>query len=326
IYLSDIGPKSWRWNGGMKGKNGSTVEGGVRTPFVMSWPGRIKAGTRIDRIASHIDLLPTLADLADIDLIETKPFDGVSLKPLLEGKTRRWPDRMIFSSQRNVSVRSQRYRADAKGLYDMEKDPGQRTNIAQREPKLHREFLEAMAAWEADVGDWKMGPYGKADRSRPYPVGHPEFPLTVLHAQDAWIFEDEPEVRMRFSSRHPNASWLTDWGTEGAYPVWDVDIATSGKYEVVVMYTCPEEELGSVVTFNFKDRSRKRTVKEAYHPPLFASPDRVERVESYDKPFKVLNFGLIGLPPGRGDLYLEATHLNNTRVMDLRSVHLRLVE
>ncbi|MHC4073767.1 MAG: sulfatase-like hydrolase/transferase [Planctomycetota bacterium] len=47
IYFSDNGPNSWRWNGGMKGRKGSTDEGGVRVPCAIRWPGRIKPGKKM---------------------------------------------------------------------------------------------------------------------------------------------------------------------------------------------------------------------------------------------------------------------------------------
>ncbi|GAG41199.1 unnamed protein product, partial [marine sediment metagenome] len=73
IYFSDNGPNSWRWNGGMKGKKGSTDEGGVRVPCMVRWPGHIEAGTKVSQIAGAIDLLPTLADMAGIPIVGTKP-------------------------------------------------------------------------------------------------------------------------------------------------------------------------------------------------------------------------------------------------------------
>ncbi len=66
LYFSDNGPNSWRWNGGMKGRKGSTDEGGVRSPLLIRWPGHIKPGTKIAQIAGAIDLLPTLAELAGV--------------------------------------------------------------------------------------------------------------------------------------------------------------------------------------------------------------------------------------------------------------------
>ena len=43
VYFSDNGPNSFRWNGGMKGRKGSIDEGGLRSPFFMRWPGRIRS-------------------------------------------------------------------------------------------------------------------------------------------------------------------------------------------------------------------------------------------------------------------------------------------
>ena len=47
LYFSDNGPNSWRWNGGMRGRKGSTDEGGVRSPLLMRWPGHIQRGTTV---------------------------------------------------------------------------------------------------------------------------------------------------------------------------------------------------------------------------------------------------------------------------------------
>ena len=74
----------------MKGVKGSTDEGGVRVPGLMSWPGEIPAGTQIQQISGGIDLLPTLTDLTNINLIGHKPLDGRSLKPLLYGQDIDW--------------------------------------------------------------------------------------------------------------------------------------------------------------------------------------------------------------------------------------------
>ncbi len=83
VYFSDNGPNGWRWNGGMKGRKGSTDEGGVRVPCLVRWPAAIRPGTRIAPISAAIDLLPTLSDLAGIRPIGDKPLDGISLRPLL---------------------------------------------------------------------------------------------------------------------------------------------------------------------------------------------------------------------------------------------------
>ena len=134
VYFSDNGPNGWRWNGGMKGRKGSTDEGGVRSPLFIQWPHGIAAGTTVDHIAGAFDLLPTLADLAGISYRTTHPLDGVSLTALLEqaGSVERWPERYLVNHWRGqMSVRSQRYRLDPDDrLFDMIDDPGQTTDVS----------------------------------------------------------------------------------------------------------------------------------------------------------------------------------------------------
>ncbi|HSG69575.1 MAG TPA: arylsulfatase, partial [Planctomycetaceae bacterium] len=98
VYFSDNGPNTWRWNGGMKGRKGSTDEGGVRSPCLIRWPAGITdVDRKIPQIAGAIDLMPTLLDLCGIEHAGDKPFDGVSLKPLLQLASQPWPERTIFS-------------------------------------------------------------------------------------------------------------------------------------------------------------------------------------------------------------------------------------
>lgn len=315
LYFSDNGPNSWRWNDRMLGRKGSVQEGGVRVPFIIRWPGRIKAGTKIEEIAADIDILPTLADLAGASTAKCKPLDGISLKPLLDGRTENRPDRMIFSTLRNrVSVRTLRYRADPKGLYDMVSDPSQTKNIARQRPEVHGKLVEAIRRWQKDV-------FASRTTDRPYPVGYRRFPLTVLPAQDSV----QVGKTLRFSSRHPNCSWLTGWTDTQAHVYWDIEVATAGRYEVAVMYTCGAKDVGSDLEVAFGQRRVKGKITEPYDPPLIESPDRVKRQESFEKPFQALKLGVLALPKGRGKLILRAISKPGRQVMDLRALKLRLL-
>ena len=153
VYFSDNGPNGWRWNGGMKGRKGSTDEGGVRSPLLVRWPGHIAAGKRIAPIAGAIDLLPTLSDLTGVPIPVKKPLDGRSLKPLLTGSATKWPDRTLFTHWAGrYSVRTQQYRLDNAGaLFDMFTDPGQRTDIAKERPDVAARLTAAMAQLEGRV-------------------------------------------------------------------------------------------------------------------------------------------------------------------------------
>lgn len=313
LYFSDNGPNSWRWNGGMKGRKGSTDEGGVRAPFLFRWPGHIPAGQRIPQIAAAIDLLPTLADLAGIPVTSTKPLDGLSLKPLLLGAANDGSDRMIFSHWNGrVSVRTQRYRLDDAGhLFDMDTDPGQDHDISASTTDVAARLAKARADWKAELLP------GLENDQRPFTVGYPQFPVTQLPARDG-----VPHGQVKRSAQAPNCSFFENWTTPDDRITWDIEVATAGKYEAVVYYTCPKSDVGSTIELTFQGSRLEGKVTEANAPPLRgAENDRVpRRGESYVKDFKPLRLGEIKLEKGRGLLTLRALSIPGQHVMDVRSL------
>jgi hypothetical protein len=312
FYFSDNGPNSWRWNGGMKGRKGSVDEGGLRVPFLIRWPGRIRPGTRIPQIAGAIDLLPTLTELAGVPVTSTKPLDGKSLQPLLVGAAKEWPDRMIFSLQRNrVSVRTQQYRLDAEGkLFDMAADPGQDRDVADQKPEVAARLRRAVAEWSKEV----MPHVGPDDR--PFPVGHSA--TTLLPARDG-----VPEGGIKRSAAPPNCSFFTNWTSQGDRMTWDIEVASGGEYEAAIYYTCRPGDAGSTVEVSFLGSQVRGKISEVHHPPLVgAAFDRVPRGESYVKDFRTLPVGVIRLEKGRGKLLLRAVEIPGRHVADIRYVSL----
>ena len=314
IYFSDNGPNGWRWNGDMKGRKGSIDEGGVRSPFLIRWPGRIPAGARITEIAGAIDLLPTLADLAGIPVVGDKPLDGVSLKPLLLGEANEWPEREILSFRLRggeVSVRNQRFRLDAQGrLFDIAADPGQRTDVAARHPDV--------AARLREVAERKGKPIAAeaGKDTRPYPVGYAA--STWLPVRDA-----VSAGHIQRSNHFPNSSYFTNWVSTEDKVIWDVEVGRAGDYEAIVYYTCAAENVGSVVRLSFLGNSMMGVISEANESPLIgAEHDRVERTESYDQNYKPLSLGVIALEAGRGELVMQAAKIAGKQVMDLRALML----
>jgi len=302
VFFCDNGPNSYRWNGGMKGRKGSTDEGGVRSPLLIAWPGKIKGGGLILQICSVMDLLPTLTDLAGVPLLGEHPLDGVSLEPLLMGKSGALPDRLIFSHWNgNVSVRTQHFRLDHQGeLFDMVNDPGQTKAITVQQPAVAAEL-------QARVAEWKNALLpGLKDDQRPFPIGHPAFPVTQLPARDG-----VPHGEIRRSQRAPNCSYFTNWSNTTDSMTWPVDVLASGNFEVEMYYTCPAALVGSEIELSLgSSRVRGVITKENDPPARGAEHDRVKRVsESYVKDFKPLNLGVVRLEQGPGELSLRATQL-----------------
>lgn len=325
VYFSDNGPNSWRYNGGMKGRKGSTDEGGIRSVCYMRWPGKLPAGKTVEPICGAIDLLPTLTTLAGVPLVGDKPLDGVDLTPLLRGEAEDWPERMIFSTWAGrVSVRTPTHRLDNGGkLFDMVNDPGQTVSINDRQPELAKKLVGAVEAWKQDVGLGRDDGVGRREVDpRPFPVGHPEFPLTQLPARDG-----TPLDGVKRSSRAPNCSYFVDWTDTEGRMVWDVDVQTAGRYEVSIDYTCPVEDAGSTIELAFGDSRLAGKVSPGWDPPLYDDQDTLPRppAESQMKPFRTLELGQMSLEAGSGAITLRALEVPGDYVMDVRRVKLKLV-
>jgi arylsulfatase A len=97
VFTSDNGPwlandpefgSQQRFNGGLSGQKQDVLEGGIRVPAIVAWPGSIPAGQVIDTPVHGCDWLPTLFALTGQSApVGAKPFDGLNLMPLLEGKS-----------------------------------------------------------------------------------------------------------------------------------------------------------------------------------------------------------------------------------------------
>jgi arylsulfatase A-like enzyme len=337
LYFSDNGPNSWRWNGGMKGRKGSTDEGGVRSVCFVRWPTRLPAGHSVTQISAAIDLLPTLLALAGIARVGDKPLDGRDLSPLLRKQHVDWPERLIFSTwNQNVSVRTQTHRLDNAGkLFDMIADPGQTRPVNDRETALAARLAAAVTAWRQEMlvapavisgakpkGKVKRAGGDSAVDPRPIPVGYPEFPVTMLPARDG-----EPRGGVKRSSGAPNCSYFINWSSRDDRLVWLLDVHTAGRYEVTIDYTCPLPDAGSTIELSFNDSCLAGKVAPGWDPPLYTNQDTLPRPagESQMKEFRPLKLGQMNLESGRGPLTLRALDIPGKSVMDVRRVTLTLI-
>ena len=321
-YFHDNGPNGVRWNGDMRGRKGSTDEGGVRSPLLVRWPRRIPGGLVVDRIAGAIDLLPTLADCSGFPVSGQpgQPLDGRSLKPLLLGspaptKTA-WADRSIFSHWRGrVSVRTQAHRLDHQGrLYDMQADPGQRRDISGAHPQLAGRL-------RADVAKWKREVLGELDskRLRPFTLGHPGSEWTQLPARDG-----RPAGTITRSNRFPNCSYFTNWTSTDDRVSWPVDVLADGRFEVTLHYAVSKADVGATIELSRGETRLTATISRPHEVPIRGGEhDRVPRQESYVKDFRPLRMGVIELSRGRGDLVLRATGIPGSQAMEFRLLMLR---
>ena len=107
---------------------------------------------------------------------------------------------------------------------------------------------------------------------------------------------------------------------------WDVDVVRAGKYEVTLMYTCPESDVGANIRVDAGGRSVEGALTRAHDPAPIPSPDRVPRGEVYEKVWAPLTLGTLALEKGRTQLVVKALTRPGKAVMELKAVRLRRVE
>ena len=318
VYLSDNGPNGNRWNDGMKGVKGSTDEGGVRSPMIINWKGNIPQGKVVNKIASAIDLLPTLKDLAGIESTPKNKLDGLSLKQLIYDKNSKWADRYIYSYWREkLSVRSQNFRLGNKNnLYNMNEDPNQLKNISSKNIEIFMAMKNAKNIWENEV---LINLKSKDDRA--FVIGHPDLKNTQIPARDA-----KANGLIKRSNYYPNCSYLTNWVNIEDTIIWDAEVAEDGKFEVVVYYTCAEDALGSEIELSFSGSKISSSIASYYNPDEYGKEnDRSPRIESYVKDFIPLNMGVIALKRGKGRLILRGLKKTGKELIDFRLLMLKRI-
>lgn len=318
IYMSDNGPNGWRWNDGLKGIKGSTDEGGVRSPFIMYWKETLKPQI-ISQLASTIDILPSLMDLAGITNPFENPLDGLSLKPLLMGSEEEWKERNVYSHWNGrVSVRNQNYILDSDNqLYDLKADPGQDQPIAQATSAAFTELSKAKEEWINSV-------LSELDRDRQeiFPVGYKGSKYTLLPARDGI-----PYGGIKRSSIHPNSSFFTNWTSTTDSVTWDTDILNSGSYKATVYYTCKPSAVGSTLQLKQGTNEVSAPINEAHDSDYLAVEyDRSPRDESYEKDYKPLEIGVIQLDKGHHPIIMKASEIKGPEFIEVRLLVLERVQ
>ncbi len=317
VYFCDNGPNGTRWNGDMKGKKGSTDEGGVRSPLLVRWPEKIKPGTIISENSASIDLLPTLADLAEVEADTAKKLDGKSLAPFLRNEVvTRWPSRILMSHWKGkVTAKLHQYRMDTKGaVFDLATDPGQRKDISKERPKITQQMKTELERFKKEV----VGELPETD-DRPFVIGHKDSPNTQIPARDGTAHGG-----ITRSNKFPNCSFFGNWKSTDDKITWDVEIGETGDYDVELYYACAKADVGSTVVLSCGDSAVTTKITEANEVPLRGMEnDRVKRAESYVKEFKPMSLGALHLKKGKGTLTLQATEIPGEEAMEFRLLMLK---
>jgi arylsulfatase A-like enzyme len=159
FFTSDNGPQPGAWtdifveffdgNGPLRGAKTNFYEGGIREPFLVRWPGKIKAGTTSDFVGYFPDVMPTLAELAAASQHLPKQLDGVSFVPTLFGRGEQPQHEYLYweaaGTQQDITQQAVRWgnwkavrnRANAEfELYNLAGDEAEEHNVAAQHPDV----------------------------------------------------------------------------------------------------------------------------------------------------------------------------------------------
>lgn len=158
-FCSDNGPEGDAGAPGsagpFRGRKRSLYEGGVRVPGLLEWPGHAEPDSTTDLPVVTSDFLPTVLDVLNVQLADSRPIDGVSLLPLLAGTMSQRPQPIGFQSRGQVALSDNRYKlvGNVEGtrweLYDLRNDPGEQHDCAGTEPQTLQTMIRKLQEWQA---------------------------------------------------------------------------------------------------------------------------------------------------------------------------------
>lgn len=210
IFMSDNGTRfgysndgKLGYNKGFRGIKGSKQEGGHRVPFFIRWPnGKIEGGKDINVLAQHVDLIPTLAKLCGIDVPSEMKLDGIDFSPVLTNNQNQLQERTAFIHNRQdwrqpkdvqqTCILKDNWRLiNGTKLYDIEKDPKQKNDVAKQYPEVVKELLNQNKNFLKKVKE--NSEYYELPVSVVGNEAQKEIKLTIQHAigEDSGIWKPE---------------------------------------------------------------------------------------------------------------------------------------
>jgi len=141
----------------LRGFKGSLTEGGIRTPFLVSWPAKFSGARTIDTPVISLDILPTVID-ATSQLPKKNNFDGKSLLPLLTGDSQTHHDTLFWCKDGDEwAVRRGDWKLrSVKGqteLFNLGDDPSEQHNLVDDRTEIVKSLGSAFATWKAQMAD-----------------------------------------------------------------------------------------------------------------------------------------------------------------------------
>ena len=163
FFFSDNGGVEWynfSDNGPLRGIKGDFFEGGIRVPFTMQWPNKIKPGTIYDKPIIALDIFATVASAAKAEKYIKNEIDGVNLIPYLSGNKSGSPHEYLYwkNPDKDIDViRDDRYKylriKNDEYIFDLKNDISEESNIIDLSKPIYDRLKSQFKLWEKDMID-----------------------------------------------------------------------------------------------------------------------------------------------------------------------------
>lgn len=269
IFLSDNGGVSSHYKAGLRGQKATVWEGGIRSPLMVRWPGRFPAGARVDVMAQHIDLFPTLCELIGAEVPTDRTIDGRGILQLMREGTGAGPHEYLYHQwcrvrpdpDKSWAIHGPRYKLVNGQLFDMHADPGEKNNLADRHPEIVRQLRTEFLRWFDEVTDRE---YARV----PIEVGRPdENPVEI---DITWGEPVGEKIKPQY--RNYTRDYVANWTDADEFVRWGIDVTRAGRYEVLVEYGCPPGEEGSRFRVQVGDSACDATVRVTGGQDIYCAP------------------------------------------------------
>ena len=237
VMLSDNGPQQNRYKLGLRERKSSVFGGGVRVPCIIHYPARFKEKQEIDLTLAHIDLLPSILDLCDLNE-PIHHIDGTSFISEDEGKLSKIRNRTLFfewgrgylQKYQNFSALKGNFKlvgntgyqseVDDFELFDVKNDPSEKNNVLKENFQIATTLKNEMDVWYDEIVSEK-------NNHRIYPafIGTPYENPVILNRNDA---KGTPVA----------------WTQDNVLNYWEVKAPEDGVYDITCHFMEPVNEEG----------------------------------------------------------------------------------
>ncbi|MDB4618086.1 sulfatase-like hydrolase/transferase [Akkermansiaceae bacterium] len=198
VFFSDNGgaTNNASWNGPLAGRKGTLAEGGVRVPFIFSWPGTLPSGKTQTQPISALDLLPTFMKVAGKKPLPLKKapayedrrnrnagpaYDGVNILPVLKGELQTEPRLLTWRLQGQSAILYGEYKLirfthRPAQLFSPAKDPGEANDLSSHQNEVFRDLFSRLGTWESRLATqplWDSSPRWWAESAKNYDTARP---------------------------------------------------------------------------------------------------------------------------------------------------------